>query len=165
MKYILAVLACLFLAGCSRADDSYISDDLKIINACIDRLKAEGSKLVQENPNRIHEEFHGVRIMRNSLSDYISVQFGITPENFDPTLISDSRPVLCWIELKNASVIIKSLSAPEGVDDIFAKKYLQFTDKEMQDRRRKINEGIASSLVDSIIENVYWLNNGVWLPQ
>ena len=165
MKDLLVVLACLFLAGCSRADDSYVSDDLKIINTCIERLKTEGSKLVQAPPEKIHEGFHGVRIMRHSLSDYVSAQFGITPEDYDPTLISDSRPVLCWVELKNASVIIKSLSAPEEPDSIRAKEYLQFTDVEMQNRRRKIKEGIEDGLADSTIENVYWFNNGVWLPR
>lgn len=163
MKYFLVILVCMFLAGCSRADDSYASDDLKIISACIERLKAEGSKLVQAPSDKLHEEFHGVRIMRHSLSDYISVQFGITPENYDPTLISDSRPVLCWVELKNANVIIKSLSAPEEPDSIGSRDYLQFTDVEMQDRRRKIKEGIENGLADSTIENIYWFNNGEWL--
>ncbi|UTW45940.1 hypothetical protein KFE80_03280 [bacterium SCSIO 12696] len=164
MRYFITMLVFVFsMNGCSyKGLDSFEKGDLKIINICTKRLEFERASVWDVSMNQIHKDFHRVRIVRDSFSNYVYVSFGSAEKKIDPKIIFDRPAIICWVDEHMA---VKSLSAPKDLDSIESVHYVQFSGEEQRQRKQLLESSNISGEQHTSLESVYKYKNGNWLRQ
>ena len=165
-SFLLSIL--LFIGvGCGASqrmeeDHKFTTQDIRMIERCIEALREHGSSLIDAASGRIDREYQKVKVVRVSAIDSVLMIFGKSDaEKVNKSWISDKRGITCRM---NENLEIVSLVAPRSVDsrDVITliEGDVSAEDKEYDHIMDEIKKG-----EDVILkQRLYELTGREWMP-